>query len=89
MSRLPSQDLVENVIERHKQLRLTSCFESAPEMWLKVKGVILASCYPEQERVQNDGRGYEPYPDDGIKKYGRRKVHFRKITYDYPDRADV
>jgi hypothetical protein len=84
MSKLPSSSAVVFAAEKHKQLRTHSCFQSAPEMWLKVKGVIRASEYPEQSKPQNDGRGFEPFPDKAFKKYGRRKVCFEKATFNHP-----
>jgi len=82
--KLPNRTEVRKIVDAHKQLRLNSCFQSAPELWPKVKGVIRPSEYPEQEIPQHDGRGYEPYPNGGIKVYGRKRVHFEKITFHHP-----
>jgi len=81
---LPSLLKIECIVNSHRQLRLTSCFQSAPELWLKIKGVIRISEYPEQHIPENDGRGYEPFPNNGLKVYGRKRVHFEKITFDFP-----
>lgn len=69
---------------RHKQLRLNSCFQSAPEMWLKLKGVIQPDCYPEQSNFSMDQKGYTPFPKGGIKIYGRKRVCFDKQHFNSP-----
>jgi hypothetical protein len=75
---------VHKLISQHKQMRDYSCFQSAPEMWLKLNNVIGWADYPEQDQAQNDLRGYEPYPDDGLKTYNGSSVHFRKETFQAP-----
>jgi hypothetical protein len=71
-------------LNQHRQYREFSCFQSAPEMWLKLNNVISWTDYPEQSISQNDGRGYEPYPDNGTKPYNGVSVHFRKETFHPP-----
>lgn len=75
---------VHKLLGQHRQLRDQSCFQSAPEMWLKLYKVIGWNDYPEQSLPQNDLKGYEPYPDDGIKTYNGSPVHFRKETFHAP-----
>jgi hypothetical protein len=53
-------------------------------MWLKLNAVIDWAAYPEQSLPQNDGRGYEPYPDGGTKNYNGVDIAFRKETFHAP-----
>ena len=75
---------VHELLGKHRQIRDYSCFQSAPEMWLKLNQVIGWADYPEQSLPQNDLKGYEPYPDDGLKTYNGSSVHFRKETFHAP-----
>lgn len=65
-------------------MRQLSCFQSAPEMWLKLNKVIGWAEYPEQSLTQNDARGYEPYPENGTKSYNGVPISFRKETFHAP-----
>lgn len=72
------------VADLHKQLRRNSCFQSAPELWLKLKKVIRPGAYPEQSNPANDGKGYGPYPKGDVKVYGRKRVWFDKCHFNSP-----
>jgi len=72
------------LLSQHRQQREYSCFQSAPEMWLKLNKTIGWAEYPEQSLSENDRKGYEPYPDDGMKTYNGSTIHFRKETFNAP-----
>lgn len=66
---------VQQLLDRHQQLRPLSCFQSAVEMVLKLYGIIAVDAYPEQCIVANDGRGFEPFAGKR-KRYGAIEVDF-------------
>jgi hypothetical protein len=75
---------VQKLLGQHKQMRNCSCFQSTPEMWLKLNGVIGWGDYPEQSQEHNDEKGYEPYPNDGPKIYAGTAVQFLQQTFQAP-----
>jgi len=75
---------VKNLLGQHRQMRQKSCFQSVPEMWLKLNRIIGWTDYPEQLHPENDQKGYEPYPDNACKPYNSSSVLFRKETFNPP-----
>ena len=70
------------ILDHHQQLRLNSCFQMAPELALKLAGILDIQSYPFQDRLYWDKRGYEPYSVSHIVE--KHLFQFETITYQYP-----
>jgi hypothetical protein len=78
---------VREIVDRHEQQRSHSCFQSAVEIVLKLKGVLGVDEYPEQSITANDGRGYDPFV--GKKMYGAVEVEFEERKFPQFSRAAI
>jgi len=71
-----------HVLDHHKQLRHNTCFQMAPELALKLVGILDIQEYPFQNNIEWDGKGYEPYHTSHIVQ--KHKIQFETKTYQYP-----
>ena len=72
---------LQEALNAHQQLRLYSCFQMAPELSLKLSGILSLNSYPFQSQPW-DGKGYEPYRENC--KIGKLELQFLEINYKYP-----
>jgi hypothetical protein len=72
---------IQATLGRHDQLRPFSCFQSAVEMVLKLRGIVGEGAYPEQNTCEYDRRGYEPYASSS-RHYGCWHVTFEEERFD-------
>ena len=54
-------DQIRECLKAHLQQRENSCFQSGPEMALKLAGIISGGSYPFQKHTNWDGQGLEPF----------------------------
>ncbi len=72
----------QEILDAHQQLRRNTCFQMAPELALKLVGILESNLYPFQDRVDWDGKGYEPFAVPHI--VGAHSVQFEQQQYLYP-----
>lgn len=72
----------QEILDLHQQLRSHTCFQMAPELALKLAGILEPQDYPFQGRVEWDGKGYSVYTE--IYTFGQFDVEFEEIQYLYP-----
>ena len=70
------------ILDAHLQLREFSCFQMAPELALKLAGLLGRNDYPFQNEKAWDGKGCEPYHQ--VRRVGEYQVTFTIETYQHP-----
>lgn len=70
------------ILDGHVQQRDFSCFQMAPELALKLAGLVPPDEYPFQSHAAWDRKGFEPYrtPLD----VNGHRIEFEEITYNSP-----
>ena len=75
----------EQIIDTHQQLRKNTCFQMAPELALKLAGILDIQEYPFQNNVEWDGKGYEPYQSSCIVQKHLLQFDTKKYLYPYQE----
>lgn len=70
-----------DILNQHVQLRQNSCFQMAPELALKISGIIHPIEYPFQFHPW-DEKGFEPYKQSHT--VGEYLIEFEEKRYEYP-----
>lgn len=70
------------ILDGHVQQRDFSCFQMAPELALKLAGLLSPDAYPFQQHADWDRKGFEPYRAS-LDVDGQR-IEFEEITYNSP-----